>query len=628
MFQKISYQRLVLAAALLWSCQVISFAQQAPFIPNTTVLKDQITYVVQADGRYTKEEVEEIQINTDQGVKQRSQLRMSFSSTLQALDVLEAYTITKDGKRIDVKPDEIREQQSAASAGAPMFDDHKVKAVVFPAVEIGARLGIHTRMTQKTPLFKGHFYDLVVAWPQVEFKSLEITVKAPKTMKLQVAANKMNGGEVPSENTDQQVWKWTQENVKAVAPEMGATSPHERSPHVAMTSFASYEDAAKVYLERAKAKSAVTPSIQKLADDITQGATDRHQQAEALYNWVNHNIRYVAIFLGFGGVVPHEAQAIADARYGDCKDKTTLLQALLGAKGIASSTVLINSTDMYWLPSIAMPTAAFNHAITYIPEFNLFLDTTPGKAMFGTLSPQLLGKQALVIQNAKGAPEMMKVPLGESNSNSVQIDTVLELNSQGHILGHSKIQPTGYLDLMARQIMSSLPPGVEPQLVSQLLAMSGQSGSGNLIHQNEADTSKPYSYEANFVLPNVVQLPGPGALVIPQGIKGFSSIANVFTLTTPEKRTQPLLFTNGKITENVTLKLPQDMDVSRLPAPASLETPFGRYTSRSELRGRELTVQRQLVIERSDIIVQSQDYQQLRNMGNAVMRDLRSQVMY
>jgi hypothetical protein len=395
-----------------------------------------------------------------------------------------------------------------------------------------------------------------------------------------------------------------------------------------MTSFANYADAAKAYLERAQDKSAVTPGIQKLADDITQGVTDRRQQAQALYNWVNHNIRYVAIFLGFGGVVPHAAQAIADARYGDCKDKTTLLQALLAAKGIPSSTALINATDVYWLPSIAMPTTAFNHAITYIPEFNMFLDATPGKAMFGTLSPQLLGKHALVIQNAKGEPEMMKVPQGESGANAVQIDTVLELNGQGNITGRSKVQSTGYLDLIARQIMSSLPPGVEPQLASQLLAMSGQSGSGNLTHKNEADTTQPYSYEATFVLPNAVQLPGPGAMVIPQGIKGFVTIGNAFMATTPEQRTLPLVFANVRITENVTVKLPQEMAVTRVPAPVSLETPFGRYTSRTELNGRELTVQRQLLFDRSDIIVQPQDYPQLRNMGNAVMRDLRSQVMY
>jgi transglutaminase-like putative cysteine protease len=487
MFQNLSYQRIALTATLLWSCHT-SYAQQSAFTPNATVLKGHINYVVQGDGRYTKEEITEIRINTDQGVKQRSQFQFPYSSTLQELKIIKAFTITPDGRRIDVKPEDILEQQSPISANAPMFDDYKVKVVVFPAVAIGSRLGVHVMKTQKIPLFKGRFYDLEAAWPDSDFKSFEISIQAPRAMKLQVVANKMKGGEVSSPDSAQQVWKWPQENLPAVAPEMAATSPHERIAHVAMTNFTSYAEAAIAYEDRAQAKSAVTPGIQKLADEITQGVTDRRQQAQALYHWVNHNIRYVAIFLGFGGVLPHDAQAVADARYGDCKDKTTLLQALLAAKGIARSTALINATDVYWLPSIAMPTTAFNHAITFIPEFNLFLDTTPGKAMFGVLSPQLMGKTALVTRNANGLPVLMKVPVAKPEEHGVKIVTRMTLNAQGDISGESVIQSRGMLGIQARLIMQSFPPGVEPRVASQLLAMSGQNGSGTIVHEGADDT--------------------------------------------------------------------------------------------------------------------------------------------
>ena len=154
MFQNLSYQRIALTATLLWSCHT-SYAQQSAFTPNATVLKGHINYVVQGDGRYTKEEITEIRINTDQGVKQRSQFQFPYSSTLQELKIIKAFTITPDGRRIDVKPEDILEQQSPISANAPMFDDYKVKVVVFPAVAIGSRLGVHVMKTQKIPLFKG-----------------------------------------------------------------------------------------------------------------------------------------------------------------------------------------------------------------------------------------------------------------------------------------------------------------------------------------------------------------------------------------------------------------------------------------------------------------------------------------
>jgi hypothetical protein len=94
--------------------------------------------------------------------------------------------------------------------------------------------------------------------------------------------------------------------------------------------------------------------------------------------------------------MPHTAQDVLRARYGDCKDHTTLLQALLAAKGILSGTVLVNSNSRYSLPSVASPLAVFNHAITYVPEFDVYLDSTAGVARFGTLPFNEEGKRALL----------------------------------------------------------------------------------------------------------------------------------------------------------------------------------------------------------------------------------------
>ncbi len=44
------------------------------------------------------------------------------------------------------------------------------------------------------------------------------------------------------------------------------------------------------------------------------------------------NIRYVAVYLGNGGLEPNSAQSILDNHYGDCKDHVTILEALLAAK--------------------------------------------------------------------------------------------------------------------------------------------------------------------------------------------------------------------------------------------------------------------------------------------------------
>src|ERR1700688_1538569 len=105
---------------------------------DTTVLSDDIVYNVNADGTSTTDRTESVRIDSDKGVKEQGQVSLRYSTSLQDLDIVGAYTTTREGRRIDVTPDQIRSQQSPESAGAPTFDDDRVKTILFPGVEVGA----------------------------------------------------------------------------------------------------------------------------------------------------------------------------------------------------------------------------------------------------------------------------------------------------------------------------------------------------------------------------------------------------------------------------------------------------------------------------------------------------------
>lgn len=74
--------------------------------------------------------------------------------------------------------------------------------------------------------------------------------------------------------------------------------------------------------------------------------------------------------------------------YGDCKDYVVLMQALLKAKNIDSSAVLVDWGQMY--QNLPLPMASqFNHAIIYLPAFNIFANPTDKNASFGELDASL-----------------------------------------------------------------------------------------------------------------------------------------------------------------------------------------------------------------------------------------------
>ena len=106
--------------------------------------------------------------------------------------------------------------------------------------------------------------------------------------------------------------------------EAGAVSPLDRDPAIFISTFKSYEEMGLAYGRAASPKAAITPEIAALANEITKDIADKHGQAIAIDGWVKKNIRYVAVVLSLGRVVPHDAAAVFRNKFGDCKDMVTL----------------------------------------------------------------------------------------------------------------------------------------------------------------------------------------------------------------------------------------------------------------------------------------------------------------
>lgn len=619
------FKELIASALLLAAFHATAFAQTQPDI---TIVNGTTNYEVQADGRYTVEESGAMRIETPQAIQRFGQLALPYSSTLQQLDVLEAYVIGKDGKRTDVPADRIMVQQTPQSAGAPMFDDGKVKVIVFPGVEVGSVLHVHTLKTQLKPLFPGHFSMVETVTGIFNVESEVITVRAPAALKLYADAVNLPGGAIEPDESGMQRWRWEIKGLKALPAEGGSVAYQDASPRVAVTTLDGDQAAAEAYRARALPQAAVTPAIQALADKITEDLTDRRAQAEAIYRWVSANIRYVAIFLDVGGVVPHAADEIATARYGDCKDHTTVLGALLAAKGIQSSPVLVNADLRFWKPAVAVTPGVFNHVILLIPEFDVYLDSTAALAPFGTLAISLRGKSALVIGVDQGQAKAVTLPLATPAQERVRVAMKLALETDGTLRGHADVESEGLFGLIARGLMNSIPQGVEAQVTGQVLAMTGQNGSGSFTRGEPRDLTHPHRYSTDFTLPGYVQLPGPGAFVVPQGFGSFSNIAATFEQLGLTQRTLPMPLVGRRVQETITLLLPADFKPTALPRGAHLKWAYGSYESSVKAEGSTVTISRVLELSLPGPLLMPQDYAEFRTFGQTVMRDLRAQLVY
>jgi hypothetical protein len=494
----------------------VPYTQQTKSVPAATpqlfeIVRDHTDYLVQSNGSYTVKQDVIMRILSPQGLEVLKQAAVSYMEGYQDADILQAYTLKPDGKRIDVTSGKY--VVSMGATAAPALQSMKLKVAVFQNVEVGDEVGWTTTVTQRVPWF-GNTFSLVRPFPvAVRQHDMQITLTAPRSLDLHIDVAGLQGGEAPSAGSDR-VWIWTRtvDNPERIEP--GQLSDLDTENRLIVSSMPDFASVAKAYQAGAADKISAAPEIKALADQLTSGVADRREQAKKLYNWVSGNIKYLNIALGNGGIVPRQAVDILHSRYGDCKDHAVLLQSLLLAKGINSSSVLINALNSYRLGNVAAP-GLFNHVITYVSEFNLFLDSTARFAPFGMLPFNDTDKDVLITTTGTVA----HTPVMPASQSQVHSHSRIHLNADGTGSGDTQFSATGQMAFGMRALMSGLAPGSEADFIRNSVEQGAIDGTVN--KDDPSLLLDPYQAQLHYTLANVGTFPGPAAISLWLGYHPF-----------------------------------------------------------------------------------------------------------
>lgn len=613
---------LQLLAILTWCFSGVVHAQYKP--PVSTVMAV-TSYYVNKDGSYVQELESQTRIETAQGVNSFADERLSYVSSLETLEIVEAYTLQPDGRKIPVAPESIRTLESADTSNAPTFSDAKVKVIVFPKVEVGSQLYYKAKYFQHTPLFPGHFFTSTYFSPHKRYGNVTIHMAHDPAIAIQVDSKDMRGGRVATLSSDKPGWiryRYDYSQSDAYPAESSQLSAADFAPYFAATSMASYEELARSYQSRAKAKTRVTPAISQLAAEITAGASDTQEKVRRLYSWVSQNIRYIAIYAGAGGFVPHDTQSILDNRYGDCKDHAVLLEALLQSVGIESSPALINLGNSHRLPKLAI-VSPFNHVITYVPSLNLFLDSTTQFAPMGTLPDAEMDKPVLLTTDGK----ISKTPGFDTQKDFSQTFVQMTLMPDGKMVGKSHTQMRGFLEQHSRASQFGFQNQEPERVVTHLLARFQETGTGKIQPNRPRDLGSPWSVDAEFELDPLVNVPGPSAMGMPTGLA--PGILKAMSGYKPARiRRFPHSCISVRHEETLDVLIPQEIHIERVPKGIDFVQGGVQYKSRYTLLGNTLKVRREYVANRPNSICGEEDDQLWRELVPVLQRDLRSQIFF
>ncbi|MBD8657914.1 DUF3857 domain-containing transglutaminase family protein [Oxalobacteraceae sp. CFBP 13730] len=543
-------------------------------------------FVVEPSGSYLLT-VEQIRtIAQRDALHDHARYEIGYKQSLEDIIAVVAYTEKADGRRLAVQPQQIRGQQQAASVDAPMFQDTRLKIVMFPDVDVGDRVAVRYVVRRHTPLFPGHFEDLSSARLQHQ-RDFRVVYDMPVAMLLHADAI----GFLPTTITDlpapaagKRRYAWRYLDGDNTRIEAGSVSELDYGKRLAVSTFADYAALAHAYQDRAGAYAQPDNTVAALAARVTVDLVEPRARAIALSDWVRRNVRYVGVHLGPGGVVPHAAASVLANRYGDAKDHTTLLVALLASAGIDSTVALVNNGNAYQLP--AVPTlGVLNHAIVYVPSLQLYLDPTADSVAGGFLPAALLGKPAVLTRSG----EFAILPFFQQ--------------ARSHTLTQFTIGPDG----------------------SSRFTVT-RTGSGALAEPYQRAPSGNIAISLRGASNGFTKLPGPARLATTYDLRGSLSEA-VFAFTQEPERHQDFVCPAIDAEDEVRFHLPTRSRVLALPRAVAVDDANFAYHSRYARRGALVTVQRQLKFRHTAATCTPDDYRRMRPALERMVRDLRSQVV-
>jgi transglutaminase-like putative cysteine protease len=597
-----------------------AFAER-PYTPEVTVVKSINTHDVRADGS-DREIIDVVyRIETAQGVSDQGAQRISYRNGIDEVESIEASTIKADGTEIKVPESAIRTQDEDSDGGATEFSDTKYKVIVFPAVEVGGRVRYRATINHLTTPFPKFFDDAHVFSPQWKWEYTEVNINVPTNMPLYVQQRGVNGGLVSTKDGVNH-YQFVYRGPEPKAPESGSVWVGDYAPMFYVSTFPDMVAVGKAYETAAAPMAQITDRIKTRANEVTQGLTGDAEKVKVIDHWVAKNIRYVAVTLGHGGLIPHPADQVLANRYGDCKDHAILMQALLAAVGIESSGALVNSGGAYSLStvgSIGPP----NHIITYVPSLDLYVDSTDQFSPYGTLSFDVIDKPTVLTALGK----VGRTPSMRADANVERASIEMVIHADGTIQGNTSTSVSGVWEAESRAERFYAQPTPENQVVKAMLYRFNETGTGSLEFGDPTVLEQPFLLTSTFLLDPVTNFPGPGALMIPVGLSP-GLIANVGKYKPLDDVKWPYPCRSRILEDSYRIEFPENAVLGQLPNGVDYMTAGTRYQSSYERRGQSVLVHRELHVQRAGSVCTPADNEAWKTFHAVLQRDLRAQVFY
>lgn len=373
----------------------------------SVILKLGMDIDVKKDGSFTQEILYVTKVQSEDAKVNSSIVNIEYNAATDEVEVLEAFT--KNGsQKIKVEKEAIEDRDKGDSRD---YDTIKVRSVVYPHVQVGSEIHIRYRIKTLKPLLKDRWSILLSFAPSVHTKELRARIRSERPLYSEVRDPKKlltvkNSGRFMEVKNKKTLPGWVHA---------------EKDPYFHPSGFS------EVWISTEKEWGPFMADIEKDYDKITNAGLPPklkpwvaeamkkktpEEKINLILEKMSQSFRYFGDWRRHdGGYTPRPLNEIEASRYGDCKDLSVLLVALLRELKIESNVALVRRGENPYgrEPDYNLPSSnRFNHAVVRVQASgqSYWLDPTNPVSSLKPY-PDISGRPAWIMSEKGGSFERL-----------------------------------------------------------------------------------------------------------------------------------------------------------------------------------------------------------------------------
>ncbi len=380
-----------------------------------------------------------------------------------------------------------------------------------------------------------------------------------------------------------------------------------------------------------------------LASPESEGGTDIASEArtvaadgdfmtklENVANFMQQQIRYVGIEIGIGGLRPHSAEEVFQNRYGDCKDKATLMIAMLDAVRIRATWVPVDHRrgvvnpeapsilGDHMIMAIQIPAGYENPLLQAVVTAKsgqryLIFDPTNPYVPIGQIPDYEQGSYGLLVAGTDS--QVIQLPVLKPEVESADRTATFQLAADGTLTGDVTMQRSGALADDWRGALQLDSEKDQRQLIEQVLQNDFSTFTlGTESAQNVLALEKPLELHYQVTAPLYAKQAG-NLLLVRTRVLGRDAWG-----LEDRPRRYPISFESiGTWKDDYSVKIPAGYAVDDVPDAVNVDAGFATYHSQVNAEGGVLHYERELVLKQ--VTLPPSDYAELMKLDAAITTD-------